>query len=306
MLLLPTFLVVLFSFTAKEITGSIILYNRVPKAGSTYVIRALEGVIQLNPQAHIELNWGMRKRRLHDYRHFQKNGLNRIETVHEPFLNNLAAANITDAVWINIVRDPVELAMSAYYYSVDIQTRVYSLAMKEYNKRKSEGCGCSEVEFEDCVEMALVSKHKFCMEKYLNLPSQMSYFCSPEEDCTVEVAIGHVMRDYLFVGLNDHISKAAKVWGKHIPLLANLSYVMENKMNQSFKRVTSVRNNLTHTRRPGALSSETRKALIALTQANKDEMKFFQSVTEWMWWKYFQDFPLSDILSSTPLPRRGG
>jgi hypothetical protein len=119
----------------------------------------------------------------------------------------------------------------------------------------------------------------------------MKFFCSAEENCTVDVAMGHVKHDYLFVGVNDHISKAFQVWEKHVPLLANLSYVAASRMEKTFKRVTSFKNDMTHTSRPGALSSEMRKVLAEYTKANKDEIRFFELVMEWMWWKYFQDFP---------------
>ena len=127
----------------------------------------------------------------------------------------------------------------------------------------------------------------------------MGYFCSPEENCTVDIAIGHVKNDYLFVGLNDHIPKAAKVWAKHIPLLFNLSYVMKHKMHHANGRKTATVNKATHTSRPGALSTEMRKVLSTHSQENKDEVLFFKLATEIMWWKYFQEFPDDPVASSS-------
>ena len=58
-----------------------------------------------------------------------------------------------DVGWINMVREPVDLAASSYYYSVDAEARhSEKAALDALEERKSSGsCGCYKLEFDACV-----------------------------------------------------------------------------------------------------------------------------------------------------------
>jgi hypothetical protein len=108
-----------------------------------------------------------------------------------------------DVAWINLLREPVSRTMSGYYYKVDPAARgegPVREALQELQKERK--CGCFKREFDMCVR---TRRNKNCP---LDMSSAASYFCSPDEACSIELAHARATSRYAFVALADEMVRS--------------------------------------------------------------------------------------------------
>jgi hypothetical protein len=125
-----------------------LVYNRVPKTGSTTMKELFDRLAKRNNfEVHNDEEFLPDIRRLRGkIRALPKRT---IYVNHCQFWPDAPS----DVGWINMVREPIDLAASSYYYSVDAEARhSEKAALEALAERKAFGsCGCYKLEFDACV-----------------------------------------------------------------------------------------------------------------------------------------------------------
>lgn len=247
-----------------------LVYNRIGKAGSSFMISTLAALSKTN---HFTLenhaNFWPSKAVL-----AQELGRSlRSDTVyvnHANFLNGTAS----DLKWINVVREPIARWSSLFYYDVDVSLRgekaVHALALRA----KDTQCGCAGLEFYECIRVRC--SHK-CT---LNIPSQISSFCERDERCSRVLATARLHASYLLVGLTEELEMTLKVMEKMLPRFFRGATNMSTKGSP---RATALTNQLTHTSLTGAIPDETRKLIQAHAVNYMDEHLFYEDTKRLFW-----------------------
>ena len=146
-----------------------------------------------------------------------------------------------DVAWINLLRDPVARTMSGYYYKVDPAARgeePVKEALEELQQEKK--CGCFKREFDSCVRQR---RNKNCP---LDMSSAASYFCSPDEVCSIELAHARATSRYAFVALSDEMVRSVASLEAILPSWFAGASELFGEMKESFASTTE-RNPLTGT-----------------------------------------------------------
>ena len=154
-----------------------------------------------------------------------------------------------DVAWINLLREPVARTMSGYYYKVDPAARgegPVREALEELQQEKK--CGCFKREFDMCVRQR---RNKNCP---LDMSSAASYFCSPDEACSIELAHARATSRYAFVALADEMVRSVASLEAILPSWFAGASEIFGEMKESLA-LTTERNPLTGT---VSLSSHTR------------------------------------------------
>lgn len=144
-------------------------------------------------------------------------------------------ASPPDVAWINMLRDPVSRTMSGYYYKVDPLARGDSAvrdALQELQTDKK--CGCFKREFDTCVRQR---RRANCP---LDMSSAASYFCSPDEQCSGELARARAGSRYAFVALSDEMVRSVAALEAMLPSwfsgASALFYEMKDHVTQTTER----------------------------------------------------------------------
>ena len=147
----------------------------------------------------------------------------------------------SDVGWINMVREPVDLAASSYYYSVDAEARNSErLALDALADRRDFGsCGCYKLEFDACVrERAQHNCTSFADRDGL-MVHETDFFCEHrheeahcklhgrvrsqttneivEADTQLSVAAKNVRDGYFFVGITEEFVRSVNVLEALLP-----------------------------------------------------------------------------------------
>lgn len=205
--------------------------------------------------------------------------------IHSAMPNNTVYKNhatyvpgFEDRDWISVVRDPLALFNSHFYYGVDTEIR----KAKGYEvlelRKKDKLCGCYALEFDECIDIMYKNN---CTIK---LKQQMEYFCTnkmkKDPNCTVEVALSNAEK-YVLVGLTEEMALTTQMLEKLVPWVfrGQAEAVMTNK------RSTHLLNQVTNTTLNGAISSRSRKQIKERAINYHEEMKFYDEVKKIFWRK---------------------
>lgn len=248
-----------------------LVYNRVSKAASTFMISVLELLSHEN-QFHI-----------HNSPHYYPSGPNLRSQLQalEPFSVYINHANFLlgaseDTKWMNVVRDPISRWSSQHYYEADVTLRGDKARNELTSRFKDKLCGCYGLEFYECIEMR--SSHG-CVIK---IPSQISYFCEYGETCNRSIATYRSRTDYTLVGLTEELGLTIKMLEKLMPPFFRNASLMSQRAKQ---RSTSLTNSLTNTTMNGAVTDRVKKIIKERAVNYNEEMGFYDDVKTSFWKK---------------------
>lgn len=175
--------------------------------------------------------------------------------------------------WVSVLREPIDLMNSLFYYAVDVEIRG-DKAMAEIEKRTAEGvCGCANLEFDACIDT------RYEYNCTLELPKQTLYFCEPKDpNCTGELALEHV-KAYALVGITEEMDLTMEMLKKLIP------WVFDADAPKVSKRGTNLFNPVTNTSKNGAISTRARKQLKERANNYEEETEFYNQVKRMFWKK---------------------
>jgi len=183
-----------------------------------------------------------------------------------------------DRDWISVVRDPLALFNSHFYYAVDTQIRKANGFKALETRKKNKLCGCYALEFDECID----TMHK--NNCTIALKQQMEYFCvsklKKDPNCTVEVALSNAEK-YVLIGITEEMALTTQMLEKLVPWVfrGQAEAVMTNK------RSTHLFNSVTNTTLNGAISSRSRKQIKERAINYYEEMKFYDEVKKMFWRK---------------------
>lgn len=212
-----------------------LVYNRVPKTGSTTMKELFDRLAKRNNfVVHNDEEFLPDIRRLRSkIRALPKRT---IYVNHCQFWPDAPS----DVGWINMVREPVDLAASSYYYSVDAEARhSEKAALDALSERKAFGkCGCYKLEFDACVrERAKHNCTEFAGRDGL-MVHETDFFCehrhneahcrlgatrdaSPQSRLEAQTQLGlasaNVRDKYFFVGLTEEFVRSVNVLEALLP-----------------------------------------------------------------------------------------
>jgi len=193
-----------------------------------------------------------------------------------------------DVAWINMLRDPVSRTMSGYYYKVDPASRGHTLAEEAMRQQKGDPkCGCFKREFDTCVRQR---RRQGCP---LEMSSAANYFCSPDEkDCNPDLAIARADQRYTFVGLTEEYVRSVSALEALLPTwFAGASELLATIHDT---RVTADRNDLTGTKLAGCVSNIAKRTLMEVDQ-NREEIEFYDEMKD-LFWRRFSSIQRDDAL----------
>lgn len=214
-------------------------------------------------------------------------------------------------VWINVMRDPIELEESYYYYKVSDKRGEWG-AIERRRALEDRTCGCSKKEFDDCYRLyitkgvcedrmrfnhsALRNFHDATNDPWQN--ERVGGFLTHRLDdgFTGAVAFKRVMKEYAFVGLTDEMELTLKALEKLLPrFFANATAIYQSLFHTgTHANRTPERNRITHTEKTGAVSTLVREAL---KHYNPEDMIFYENVKRLFWLKIASLFPDMDHLT---------
>jgi len=299
---------------------AMLVYNRVPKAGSTSMIeliRALAHVnnfrVDLQPKGTFRpddarLAHDLSKLRASDVyiNHANFCAATRSNTF-DPLAHSECVfdqANLSSAAcqegypfyWFNVVRDPVEKMASEYYYQVDPVARSSKLAHEGLRQREADPlCGCARLEFDACVRLKVANGCN------ISMPSQMAFFCEPWEEhtrgsCTLELAIRRLEHSYAVVGLTEESKLTVRLLEARLPRwFRNASAIAERK--QIHGKTTKEINQLTNTTMTGCISKTAVALLAQHATRYSDEVAFYAAAKRLFWRRAVEAGLLSGLSS---------
>ncbi|XP_057314457.1 heparan sulfate 2-O-sulfotransferase 1-like [Hydractinia symbiolongicarpus] len=194
----------------------VIIYNRIPKTGSTSFMSVLYSLYEKNMFSVIYVNVTSRNRRFtfKDQNLFARNITTWVERKpaiyhgHFPFLN-FQVMGFKQPVYVNIVREPLERLVSYYYFMR------YGDTFLPKKRRKHQG---DKRSFDECVKQ----KSNMCDASKLWL--QIPFFCGSDPECWVhgnkkalERAKFNVVNYYFLVGVTEHIDQFVEFLESTIP-----------------------------------------------------------------------------------------
>lgn len=184
----------------KNVSG--LLYNRVPKCGSTTTQVLIKSARKLN---HFNYDWS----RIYDERRIslvdQEKWATHVASLPQPFLYdrhvhfvNFTQFKLKMPIYINLLRDPVDRFVSAYYYKREKRRKFYT--KEAYYRTVNE---CIEEEYDECLEK----------KSFVTVP----FFCGQEGMCqyptpeALNRAKRNIVKYFAIVGLTEEYSSYLKV-----------------------------------------------------------------------------------------------
>ncbi|KAK4475206.1 hypothetical protein MN116_002285 [Schistosoma mekongi] len=191
----------------------IVIYNRIPKTGSTSLINLVYQLLEENcSHAHvIHLNISSNKRYLD-----RLSELHLIDNLthwtsmhplmihgHFTFINFMKYGSLLNPIYINMIRNPLDRLVSYYYflrYGDDYRPYLIRKRMFDHMVRNQTFDECVLVNGSDCSPQLLwVQVPYFC--------GQAMYCQIPGNLAAVETAKRHVIENYLIVGITEEFDK---------------------------------------------------------------------------------------------------
>uniref|UniRef100_A0AC35TN37 Sulfotransfer_1 domain-containing protein n=1 Tax=Rhabditophanes sp. KR3021 TaxID=114890 RepID=A0AC35TN37_9BILA len=262
----------------------IVLYNRIPKTGSTTFTNAIAYDIgKVNNFWTVHLN--MTKNRFMMNRIDQGIFINNITKWNERlpafYHGHFAFMDFTkfghqNPVYVNMIREPLERLLSHYYflrYGDDYRVGL---------KRKRAG---NNETFDDCV----IKGNRDC--DFSNLWVQIPYFCGSYSFCAkpgnkyaLEMAKRNYLAHYLVVGTTEKMDKLIRILDKLLPAFFNGAYA-------NYQSLPSNKKHLRNTLRKSKPSDETMAIVKAniIYQMEREFYDFVDSEFDFLWKKVIEN-----------------
>lgn len=271
-----------------------LVYNRVPKTGSTTMIKLAQ---QLAKKNNFKL--------VVDNEYFP-NAWRLAEIIsalpdRTMYINhcNLWMDAPDNVGFFNMVRHPFEHDESWFYYGVDPDARPQELAEKELGKRKAKGaCGCYKLEYDKCVHIRHANNcslqfsganfRQFCNspEKWGHDQSKKESMHTPASDtkfwCDTTQSL---LSKYVFVGLTEQYVRSVATLERLLPDW--FTGASELIANATPAKQTHMKNNVTGTYKMGCISKVAKNLLLS-DDTNRAEMDFYDNA-EALFWKQYYD-----------------
>lgn len=217
----------------------------------------------------------------------------------------------SDVGWINMVREPIDLAASSYYYSVDAQARhSEKAALDALAARRALGnCGCYKLEFDHCVRRRAEYNCTSFAERDGLIVHETDFFCEhrhAESHCRLgakkkkdttektfqldvatsqlDVAATNVRERYFFVGLTEEFVRSVNVLEALLPEWFEGASEELAKMER-LKELT-IYNSLTGTNMTGCVSDEAKDLLKRYEISTSTELEFYDGVKQLFWQRF--------------------
>ncbi|RUS69100.1 hypothetical protein EGW08_023137 [Elysia chlorotica] len=218
--------------------NTVIIYNRVPKTGSTSLAGVLYDLCTVNRYHVIHLNTSRNQRTLGlaDQMRFITNITNwdtkkpAIYHGHLAFIDFSRFGVKQQPIYINMVREPLDRLIS-YYYFVR-----FGDDFRPYMKRRKAGDNES---FDECVARAGAD----CDPR--NLWVQIPYFCGHHADCwepgnewALEEAKSNLLHHYLIVGITEELRSFLAVLEAALPRFFHGATALYNQGTKAHLRKT--------------------------------------------------------------------
>ena len=181
-----------------------LVYNRVAKAGSSFMIHALMLLSKSN-----------RFRVLSAYRYDPSKAALAAQLAALPddsvYVNHADFLNGTHLTWINVIRDPIARWASLHDYEVDVKLRGARATREIAARAQDARCGCAGLDFDGCVRV------RFDRNCSLAVPSQMVQFCEPDARCDLATAMRAVASSYALVGMTEDLPRTLMLLERLVP-----------------------------------------------------------------------------------------
>ncbi|KAG1699650.1 Heparan sulfate 2-O-sulfotransferase 1 [Nymphon striatum] len=222
-----------------------LIYNRIPKCGSTTFFNLLKALGKRNKFNHFTSN-------LYHKRHLtvkeQLKFVKKIKRMKAPmsmdrhiYYINFTQYEMTQPLYINVIRDPVERLISAFYYVRKSALRSDSNSMPSKP--------WLDLSYERCVK----EKKKECQYKFGRPDDQTlmtPYFCGQAEMCrmlgnywALNKAKYNIENHYAVVGVLEEMNKTLVVLEKYIPSYFSGASSVYKPKSKSFHRNSSEKQN---------------------------------------------------------------
>ena len=231
-----------------------LVYNRVPKTGSTTMIKLAQRLAKKNNFKLVVDN------------EYFPNASRLAEIIsalpdRTMYINhcNLWMDAPSNVGFFNMVRHPFEHDESWYYYGVDPEARPRELAEKELSKRKEKGpCGCYKLEYDKCIHVRHTNNcsvtfsganfRQFCnaADKWGHDQSKKTSQHTPQSDTKFWCdPIESLLNRYVFVGLTEQYARSVATLERLLPDW--FSGASELMANSTPAKQTHMKNNVTGT-----------------------------------------------------------
>jgi len=285
----------------KEGTFKRLVYNRVPKAGSSLMDNLIHKLSQRNNFSFVQDT---------DYLPNASALAERISALPDGdvYINHAGfdATAPADVAFMNLVREPIDRAVSLFYYGVDPDTRPADRAAECLQNRRDAGaCGCAGQEADYCVYSQLGNNcyggcdegkpgtQKYCMpfddldvgcETAHRTYSQTMFFCPPTKervDCDAHTAARNARERYVFVGMVEEFELSVLALELLLPRwFAGAKHILD-ALPESAHRATTDNNNLTHTLGSSSTLSAGSRQIMAERADN--QLAFYATINASFW-----------------------
>ena len=207
---------------------------------------------------------------------------------------------------MNLVREPIDRAVSLFYYGVDPDTRPADRAAEcLQNRREAGSCGCAGQEADYCVYSQLGNNcyggceegkpgtQKYCMpfddldvgcETAHRTYTQTMFFCPPTKeriDCDAHTAARNARERYVFVGMVEEFELSVLALELLLPRwFAGAKHILD-ALPESAHCATTDNNNLTHTLGSSSTLSAGSRQIMAERADN--QLAFYATINASFW-----------------------
>jgi len=285
----------------KEGTFKRLVYNRVPKAGSSLMDNLIHKLSKRNNFSYYQDT---------DYLPNASAFAERIAALPEGdvYINHAGfdATAPADVAFMNLVREPIDRAVSLFYYGVDPDTRPADRAAECLQNRQDAGaCGCAGQEADYCVYSQLgnncyggcgegeAGTQKYCQpfddldvgcETAHRTYSQTMFFCPPTKervDCDAHTAARTARERYVFVGMVEEFELSVLALELLLPRWFSGAKHILDALPETAHRATTDNNNLTHTLGSSSTLSAGSRQIMAERADN--QLAFYDTVNATFW-----------------------
>ena len=115
----------------------------------------------------------------------------------------------------------------------------------------------------------------------LDMSSAANYFCSPDEQCSAELARARAASRYTFVALSEELVRSVAALEAMLPSWFGGASALFSEMKDSLTSTTE-RNPLTGTNMEGCVSNAAKHMLLEV-DSNRHELDFYEEIKDLFW-----------------------